>query len=147
MKEKMFNWKDFINLSEELINGFGTQYEEALYRTIISRSYYGIFKQVEDKLKELNISLPSKDSKGKKLSSHERVIFYLQNHNDERARDFGDLLDDLKRQRHKADYNAQVSINEIDAKEALELALELRNEWKNQIKLTMSTFNLLPKVL
>ena len=36
----------------EVQNSTNTLYIEALYRTIISRSYYGIFKQVEDKLKE-----------------------------------------------------------------------------------------------
>ena len=130
----MFDWKDFINLSENLLNGTNTLYTEALYRTIISRSYYGIFKQVEDKLKELeqkgNITLPRKDLNGNRLGSHEKVIFYLQNHEDEKVKDFGELLNDLKRQRHESDYKAWKRINERDASTALRLALKLSNNWE-----------------
>lgn len=133
----MFDWKDFINLSHQLINSFSTQYEEALYRTIVSRSYYGIYKQVEDKLRDLegrgNIILPYEDSEGRRLGSHERIIFYLQNHNDERIRDFGELLEDLKRQRHKSDYNAQGRISRRNSETALRLASRLSNEWEELI--------------
>ena len=131
----MFDWEDFVNLSKELLNDANTQYKEALYRTVISRSYYGIFKQVEDRLKELerkgNITLPSQDSDGYRLGSHEKIIFYLQNHTNERVRDFGDLLEDLKGQRHSSDYKAYKIISRKRAEIALKLALKLVYEVRN----------------
>lgn len=129
----MFNWEDFINLSKELLNYTNTQYKEALYRTIVSRSYYGVFKQVEDKLKEVYI-LPERDSKGRKLGSHERIVYYLQNHKDYKVKNFGNRLDRLKRQRHKVDYDTQASISRENSEKALKLAEKLSYEWSKKIK-------------
>jgi len=103
----MFNWEDFIKLSQELISNLNTQYNEALYRTIISRAYYGVFKQVEDFLKD---NVPERDTRGRKLGSHDKYIEFLKNHTSEEVRKFGSLLANLKRYRLKADYRANERI-------------------------------------
>jgi len=128
----MFDWEDFINLAYELIQEHNTNYDEALYRTIISRAYYGIFKQVEDYLK-LRVSLPNSDYRGRKLGSHERVIFFLQTHKNPKVKEFGDILEDLKRLRHKADYNAKENIGKDEATRAVEDALDLSEKWNTTI--------------
>jgi len=130
----MFDWKDFINLAQELIFNHSTNYSEALYRTVISRSYYGIFKQVEDYLDRLNVSLPDRDNRGRKLGSHEKRIYFLRIHNNPQVRRFGYKLNDLKRQRKKADYRATENISKTEADKAIRDAFDLSNSWDGNIK-------------
>ena len=130
----MFDWRDFIAFAQELIAGHNTTYNEALYRTVISRCYYGIFKQVEDFLDSLNVSLPNMDSRGRKLGSHEKRIYFLQDHDNSEVRRFGDKLNNLKRQRKKADYRANECINHSQAEKAIQEAFELSNRWIKTIK-------------
>lgn len=125
----MFDWKDFIDLAKELLFKCDTTYKEANYRTVISRCYYGIFKQVEDYLESLGIPLPEEDRTGRKLGLHEKKIYFLQTHKDSNVRRFGDKLDRLKRLRKKADYTANISVTISEAKEAVKEATELFNRW------------------
>ena len=132
----MFDWKNFIDLAQELIYKHSTEYSEALYRTVISRCYYGIFKQVEDYLK--SFSLLDRDKVGRKLSSHKRQIYFLRNHSNPQVRKFGDKLDNLKRQRERADYKAHEIVNRFDAERAIKHAYELSDIWTKTIKETIS---------
>lgn len=134
VKQEMFDWKDFINLAQELISNHNTNYSEALYRTVISRSYYGIFKQVEDYLDGLNVSLPDMDNKGRRFGSHEKLIRFLRSHNNSQVRGFGDKLNNLKRKRKKADYIATENISKAEADEAIRDAFDLSNRWDVNIK-------------
>ncbi len=131
----MFEWEDFINLCHFLINLNNIQYQEALNRTIISRAYYGVFKQVEDILEGFErqgyIQLPKEDAEGIILSSHGRIIYYLNNHQDEKVRRFGASLEKLKGLRNKADYKAQVSINKKMSENALKTASKLNLQLHN----------------
>ena len=130
----MFDWSDFITLAQELISSHTTAYNEALCRTVISRCYYGIFKQVEDFLDSLNVPLPDEDIKGRKLGSHEKRIYFLQSHDNSDVRRFGDKLNNLKRQRKKSDYKASKCINYSEAERAIQDALELSNRWNGTIR-------------
>ena len=65
----MFNWKDYLLFSEKLLDiedtnpnsnpndenkdSQNSDVKEAIYRTICSRSYYSIFKEIEDFLKKI----------------------------------------------------------------------------------------------
>jgi len=128
----MFDWQDFINLVQELIYKHKTNYDEALYRTIISRAYYGIFKQVEDYLKP-NVSLPDKDDEGNRLGSHERVIDFLRNHSNSQVKRFGKKLNELKKLRRKADYTATEKISRVEAIKAIDYSIDLSKKWKDTI--------------
>lgn len=129
----MFNWEHFIHLSKELLSK-DVQHKEALYRTVVSRAYYGVFKQIEDKLIELEgnkgLRIPDKDMNGRKLGSHERIIFYLKRCEKDKFKELGVKLDDLKRRRYVADYNRDKTISEEDAEKSLEEAQSLNNRWK-----------------
>lgn len=132
MNTNRFNWEKFINLAEDLNNQNNQgPLDEARIRTIISRSYYGVFKQVEDFLKSSGIQLPKEipdprdPSKKRKLGSHERVIQYLVRHHDRQIKDFGTRLDSLREKRKKADYHAIPRIQKDEGELTLEIAQEL----------------------
>ena len=134
-QSEIFNWEEFIKISEELYTIQQSQFNplrncssEAIYRTICSRAYYGIFKQIEDFLEENSVELKDTieitNEKGeieeRKLGSHERVIIYLRDKNSELYK----LIDRLRTKRHQADYKAKPKIKERDAKEAYKKAKE-----------------------
>ncbi len=122
----MFNWEDFIKLSEELLTKKPSEYEEALYRTIISRVYYGVFKQVEDFFKDNKLEkLLDKSATG----SHNKIIKFLMNYNDKEISEFGQGLYTLKDSRIAADYHVNEDITEEFAKNMLNLAIELSSQW------------------
>jgi len=132
MNTNRFNWEKFINLAEDLNNQNNQGLpDEARIRTIISRSYYGVFKQVEDFLKSSEIQLPKEipnprdPSKKRKLGSHERVIQYLVRHHNRQIRYFGTLLDSLRREREKADYHATPRIQKHEGELTLKIAQQL----------------------
>ena len=129
----MFDWRNFITLAQELIS-HDTTFKEALYRTVISRCYYGVFKQVEDCLGSFNVSLPDRDRRGRSLGSHEKRIYFLQTYPNPEVRRFGDKLKDLKRQRMKADYKANTNVNSREMRRVLQNALELSDRWTNTIR-------------
>jgi len=125
----MFNWKEFIDLANELLSKHNITYNEANYRTIISRCYYGVFKQVEDYLKSLKIPIPEKDKNGKRLGSHERIIYFLRYHTNSKVRSLGYKLMQLKDLREDADYHAWQTINIFNAQKAINKANKLSKEW------------------
>lgn len=137
MNTKKFSWEKFINLAEDLNNQINQSLlneDEAYIRTIISRSYYGVFKQVEDFLKSSGIQLPKEipnsrnPSKKRKLGSHERVIQYLVRHHNSQIRNFGTTLDALRRQRMEADYHAIPRIQKHEGEQALKSAQTLNKK-------------------
>ena len=126
MRQNPFNWEEFINWAEALNSQNPT--DEAYRRTIISRSYYGIFKQIEDFLESLGRQLPSRipdpnnPSRMRDLGSHEKVIQYLIRHSNQEVRSFGTILDTLREKRTKADYDATSPIGENESKQVLNFA-------------------------
>ncbi len=121
-----FNWTDFLQFATNLLNGYkylGKVTHESVYRTVINRSYYAIFKQIEDYLVNTKgITLPQRDSKGKRLGSHERVIYYLKNCAIAQKMQLDQLLSRLKSKRLEADYNSKIVITSHDAKLSLSLS-------------------------
>ena len=112
------NWNEFIEFSEDLAsNSYATRVsKECVYRVIISRSYYGIFKQIEDYLNMKNITLPEKYHDGNLIKgNHERVIEFLKTHSDKNIQTIGNQLKFLRNNRIAADYYlSQSSYRNID---------------------------------
>ncbi|GAB6073290.1 hypothetical protein JCM14244_16670 [Venenivibrio stagnispumantis] len=133
----MFQWEDFITLSQKLFSKEESEWkevlegrscEEALYRMIVSRCYYGIFKKVEDYLMN-RFNFPQVGS------SHEQKIRFLQNHNNRNVQEFGRKLRSLKTLRTIADYDSSENINRETAKDAIQKASELFQKWEEIINL------------
>ncbi|MGB9873378.1 MAG: hypothetical protein ACPLRS_00225, partial [Hydrogenobacter sp.] len=82
---------------------------------------YGVFKQVEDFFEN------DKYLKG----SHQRIIKFLKNYNDEEISEFGKRLYTLKDSRIAADYHVNEDITEEFAKDMLNLAIELSSKWEH----------------
>lgn len=102
-----FNWREYIKLAEDLIKN----QTEASLRSSISRSYYGAFciarnKKGYKEYKEKNI--------------HWEVINGYKNSNKENEQKIGILLDALRKDRNKADYNEHENINVKIAQRSLE---------------------------
>ena len=132
MNTNRFKLEKFIDLAENLNNQNNQSLpDEARIRTIINRSYYGVFKQVEDFLKSSGIQLPRiipnprNPSRGRKLGSHERIIQYLVRHHNRQVRNFGTILDSLRGKRVKADYHATPCIQKHEGEQTLRIAQQL----------------------
>ena len=132
-QSEIFNWEEIIKISETLYKTQQSSFNplkdcshEAIYRTICSRAYYGIFKQIEDFLKENSVELKDTieitnekgETEERKLGSHEKVIIYLQDKNSELYK----LIERLRAKRHQADYKAKPKVKERDAEEAYKKA-------------------------
>jgi uncharacterized protein (UPF0332 family) len=111
-----FDWEKFVDLADSIQQQ--TKAEE-VYRTAISRAYYGAFCK-------------SRDSIGFKIYTktdvHSKVSDYFKKSTDLDDRKIGQLLDALRKERNKADYNGDASIGEglsrrciVKAKEILKL--------------------------
>ncbi len=134
MSKRAFNWEELITFSETLISRVNIfPDKEAVYRTVINRVYYGVFKQVEDFLKEKRVSLPTevynpRIGEYQKLGSHERVIEFLKDK--PKLKSFAFSFERLKYRRLKADYKASYEITKEEAEESLSLAKSLKHLWE-----------------
>lgn len=135
----MFTWYEFIQLSEGLIAPelCNKVTDECVYRVIISRSYYGIFKQIDDFLfKKKNLSLPQIDDKKKPLGSHERIIQYLVKQPDVNIQYIGGILKELKDNRYVADYKLRPikgkAIDKNLAEQVISKAKEINKLWNEE---------------
>lgn len=138
----VFDWSFFAKLASDLVSNdiFNSKYKDnseqfnqALYRTCISRFYYACFKPIEDFVKENSIKVEEKDSKNKKIGSHERIIRWVA----EKDRKLGNQLRNLKFKRKKSDYDKNVIISKtdcLDAEEQYKKITKLWNEIKNNQK-------------
>lgn len=90
-----FNWAELVALAERW-DALGPV-DEATERAIISRAYYGAFNSARDRL-GARIS--------GNISIHFQVIQAYKASNDKLERTVGSWLDSLRRQRVKADYEA-----------------------------------------
>jgi len=112
-----FDWKDYIKLAEKLQNEPDkNSIEEAHYRSIISRSYYGVFcvSRIKAGL-EFYRPRPHTGDPG----VHEKVIGYYKNSKTPEEKLVGKFLDDLRRERNDSDYNR----NKIVGKDLAERAI------------------------
>lgn len=128
-----FNWQDFYKLALQILNQKTGNLEEAKNRTICSRSYYAIFKEVEDFLRDKG-KLPKK-------SNHEELFRFLQTYSYTKdVNTFYLKLRKLGSKRLQADYKRHMKIKERDAKRALRLCEECINLWNTKVKNFLSLF-------
>ncbi len=129
-----FNWNQFLKLAnhlfsnESLSNSSYKAMEQAVLRTLISRSYYAIFKTIEDELNKRNAY--KKFKKTEKGGSHSIVIKYLGKCD----KKFSSTLERLKNQRIIADYKSKFSLTHRDVKNALNNADNLFRQWPSVLQ-------------
>jgi uncharacterized protein (UPF0332 family) len=113
-----FNWVEFIELSEKLIDNFKDQ---ASFRTSISRAYYGAFCLARDK-KQINSS---------DKNVHKIVIEIFQKSNNINEKKIGKILFDLRKARNEADYQTNKSFNLDDTKRMIQKSRKIINLLSN----------------
>ena len=96
-----FDWKDYVDLSEELLN----REEESCLRSSISRAYYGVFCVTRNKKGYKNY----KPKPGENI--HWVVINAYKNSSDRNEQNIGRILDKLRKSRNDADYDESQSID------------------------------------
>ena len=92
--------KDFIQLAHKLLQNFSS---EAAFRSVISRSYYGLYNLMSGFLKNNNIPLPD-TAKAQYLTFE-----YLHDCGDKNVQKLAKILDDLHDERNKADYHLELT--------------------------------------
>ena len=97
-----FNWKDYVDLAEELLK----REDEASHRSAVSRAYYGVFCIARNRLSM---------TYDKSRSVHWQVIKRLRESNNPKHKKLAKILSDLKRARERADYEED-SFKREDAK-------------------------------
>lgn len=111
-----FDWREYLRLAENLVeissNGLG----DARLRSAISRAYYSVF-------------CLSRDRAGLKYFSgrnvHIEVIGRYKNSSVFAEKDAGKILDELRRYRNRADYDAEGLIRRHEALRALRMAQDV----------------------
>jgi hypothetical protein len=94
-----FVWEEFIDLSKELRQYSlpNSRYQNALYRAIVSRAYYGAYMYARRRAEKIRGNFS-----GAKI--HEQVIEYYINSDTKKHRKAGSYLKVLKDKRVECDY-------------------------------------------
>jgi uncharacterized protein (UPF0332 family) len=128
----MFNWEDYLIFAENLLKdktNMGP--EEAKLRSSISRSYYAAFCAAKKFLDENNIPYYNPDSLYEN-SIHKKVILTFENitSNDKEfqlnSKAIAKNLENLRKQRVLADYNANYKFKEPSIIEAINAVQKAR---------------------
>lgn len=99
-----FDWTDYFKLAEALNREKGRlASSEACQRSSISRAYYAVFHLAWDKALALDNFQPMDDSQ-----IHKEVRLHYQRSHDARRQLIGTLLDRMRNNRNKADYDNTV---------------------------------------
>ncbi|MEK7702399.1 MAG: HEPN domain-containing protein [Nitrospirota bacterium] len=106
-----FNWMDYIDLSEKLLEGS----KESYFRSSISRTYHGV----------LCIARNWKGYRYHSTPNHDVVIKKYKNSTDTNEQEIGQILDKLRKSRVEADYNENKSIDKAIAERAVKSAKEI----------------------
>jgi len=117
-----FDWNDYITLARKLLYETNKgPIEEAYNRSVISRSYYAVFciSRVKAELESYRPRNPGD------RGVHEKVISYYKNSSKKEEKRIGKLLDVLRRERNKADYEKYESIDTNLAEGAILIADEV----------------------
>lgn len=119
-----FNPDEYVGLASTLVDqhgrvepsglGFSTQ---AALRAAVSRAYYGALLRARE---FAGVSISGGDRE-----SHNAIINYYENRNEEAAKTVAGLLMDLKSLRKRADYRTDQRISLKQANDALESAKEV----------------------
>lgn len=109
---------DFLRISEELIENS----DEIYYRTSASRAYYGIFHICQ----QLAAQLPGEENPGE--GSHQRIIKKLKkNPGNEKIRTIGNLMDQMRLLRVRADYRLNFHFGKSLAEQLIFTAKEIQS--------------------
>jgi len=112
-----FKWEDFILLAERLIQND----DEASLRTCISRAYYGIFCIARNK----------KGFKDYKYANVQKIVIEKYKNSDKKEEKIiGKILDNLRKERNKADYYEDERIDHELANRMLSKAKEVLKKLK-----------------
>ena len=121
-----FDWIHFIKLAEKLIEDEHNK-DEAVYRTVISRSYYGAHHRARQFL-ESHFALQM----DKTADDHGQVIRALKRYrNDQQLRRSGRELERLCDDRRRADYDDSVCVEKNVARANLARANDIINTLLN----------------
>lgn len=121
----IFNWDDFIKLANRLMKLEKPDANEAYYRTIINRYYYGSFCIAFDYLSERN------RLDDKTISKHKNVIETLIKSANRNEYEIGINLKRLRKLRVDADYLCQKTLTSNDAVDAYQYSNKIINSFRN----------------
>jgi uncharacterized protein (UPF0332 family) len=118
-----FDWKDYIKLAKKLYDESNKDsIEEAYNRSVISRSYYGVFCLSRIKA---GLEFYKPHSHTSDPGVHKKVIAYYENSNKPEEKLVGNLLDKLRKYRNNADYDRNKNIDRDLAERAILKANEV----------------------
>lgn len=108
-----FDWRKFVDLAQRFIT-----YEETeeVFRTAVSRSYYGVFGILRNYTGLKNYT---------RKDVHQRVIEALIYSQNKEERKIGRWLDELRKDRNKADYSENEKIDRNLAEKCIEIAKKI----------------------
>lgn len=106
----MFNWPDYFDLSEELLQCEG----EAYQRSAVSRAYYALFHSARGKLIFWSEWNPPQEA-----SDHEYLWETFSKKYDSESKQVGQLGDRLRKVRNKVDYADRIK----DVSDVVEVAM------------------------
>lgn len=116
-----FDWKLYVELSEELIKHQKTpSLHNAYLRSAISRSYYGAFCTARDILVNRTVFFPREDT-------HKFVREEFNKAQSRKEKQIGTKLGRLWTERKSADYDAEESFDNERAKTAHKMAVDTLN--------------------
>lgn len=118
-----FDWLQFLEIAKVLAKEPGQEYQQAYYRTAISRAYYAVFCFCRDK-KGLTTYKPQKRGD---YGTHEKVIRTYKEDLLNYHKKIGTKLDELRRWRNIADYQGDKVIQRDLILRALNEAEEIIN--------------------
>ncbi len=111
-----FDWSQYIELAENLISqAQGGNLDHALFRSSISRAYYGAFCLARNKVADY-------DGEAHRTDTHRYVRESFLDSTAYEAMQVGHKLNNLLRQRKNADYEAMATIDKESAERVLAMA-------------------------
>jgi uncharacterized protein (UPF0332 family) len=110
----MFDWDDFLILAKELAQSN----DEASLRTAISRIYYAVYWKARIQLEKEGFIIRFGIGKG----SHEQVWDEYNNRQGKENKAIFKYGDELKKNRHKADYKPKIFVSHNLVNDSFQLA-------------------------
>jgi len=114
MSPDKFDPEDSLNLARALLNEDNIDFENAKYRSSISRAYYAAFLKAREKCIERGCSYDRSSNVHKEVIRDVKSILC--------DRSSGDFLRSLKGLRTNADYDLSPSPNKTKVEEAIDLS-------------------------
>lgn len=121
-----YNWTDYIELSEKLLEkDIFPELVESAKRSAISRAYFGAFCLARNLLAEKGW-LKVKNN----IQDHKNVKNFFENSSDKTKKKIGTKLDRLRKRRNEADYNNVFYKVDNYAQFCVKMAKEIQEELK-----------------